>query len=284
MATPIDGEAKPSATDHPASPTNRKLKILMLHGYTQSGPSFHAKTRALEKILEKQISSRGNASCLPGYLGGLQLIYPTAPFRLSTQEIPGFLSGSEKTDEDIDRWAWWTREKDCDKYKGLEQGLATIADVIRANDGIDGVIGFSQGAAAAALVASLLEPGRRQIFDQVHEEDDQTLAFPKEWYDLNSMVPNGLKFAVAYSGFQPSHPAYRAFFEPKIQTPTLHFIGSLDTVLDEARSKALVEKCVLEKRKLVFHPGGHFVPNDKRMVSILVAFIFECMAERTNSN
>ncbi|KFY21985.1 hypothetical protein V493_06933, partial [Pseudogymnoascus sp. VKM F-4281 (FW-2241)] len=37
----------------PALPQQRALKILMLHGYTQSGASFHAKTRALEKALDK---------------------------------------------------------------------------------------------------------------------------------------------------------------------------------------------------------------------------------------
>lgn len=279
MASFVSDKAKESETNQDASSTDRKLKILMLHGYTQSGPLFHAKTRALEKLLEKHIPSGNKADSLSDYPGGVQLIYPTAPFRLSTQEIPGFLS--DKTDEGIDRWAWWTREKDCDKYKGFEQGLSTIASVIRANNGIDGVIGFSQGAAAAALVVSLLEPGRRQVFEQIHKKDPQTLAFPEDWCDLSNMIPNGLKFAVAYSGFQPSHPAYQAFFEPKIQTPILHFIGSLDTVLDETRSRALVEKCISEKSKLVSHPGGHFVPNDKRMVSVLIAFIRECVNDRT---
>ncbi|KAG4415009.1 hypothetical protein IFR04_011830, partial [Cadophora malorum] len=44
-----NGAATPTAGDNGL----RKLKILMLHGYTQSGPLFHAKTRALEKLLTK---------------------------------------------------------------------------------------------------------------------------------------------------------------------------------------------------------------------------------------
>ena len=35
-----------------APPPNRPIKVLMLHGYTQSGPLFQAKTGALRKTLQ----------------------------------------------------------------------------------------------------------------------------------------------------------------------------------------------------------------------------------------
>ena len=86
-----------------------------------------------------------------------------------------------------------------------------------------------------------------------------------------------LKFAVSYSGFLAPHSLYRAFYEPKIRTPTLHFIGSLDSVVEESRCLALVEAC--ENARVIYHPGGHFVPIGKDMVGQLVAFIKEVCGE-----
>ncbi len=56
--------------------------------------------------------------------------------------------------------------------------------------------------------------------------------------DANGGVP--LKFAVSYSGFTP-RPRISPGCEPKISTPTLHFLGGLDTVVEESRSQALIE-------------------------------------------
>ncbi|RKF78978.1 Dihydrofolate reductase [Golovinomyces cichoracearum] len=263
------------------SPSLRKLKVLMLHGYTQSGPLFHAKTRALEKLLHKHFPQRSNShhvNHIPDYPGGIQLIYPTAPILLTTPDMPGY-SPDSVTDKKLnDLWAWWKRDMDSSLYVGLEQSLATIARVISDNNGIDGIMGFSQGAAAAAIVTSLLEPERIMAFEELQRINADVFPYPQEWIGLKTLCPDGLKFAVAYSGFLPSHPVYEAFFEPKIQTPIMHFIGSYDTVLDEKRSKALVDRCAENARKLIYHPGGHFVPCDKKMSNVVISFIIECLA------
>jgi fermentation-respiration switch protein FrsA (DUF1100 family) len=88
-----------------------------------------------------------------------------------------------------------------------------------------------------------------------------------------------LKFAVSYSGFAArGTELYRAFYEPKIKTPMLHFLGSLDAVVEEARSLALVEGCENSEGRVVYHPGGHFLPSSqKAYVSALVGFIKDVM-------
>jgi hypothetical protein len=48
----------------------------------------------------------------------------------------------------------------------LTSALDSIAEVIRQHGPFDGVIGFSSGACIAALIASLLEDGRKQEFDK----------------------------------------------------------------------------------------------------------------------
>ena len=258
----------------------KKLKILMLHGnshtqlpdenclttfigYTQSGPLFRAKTRSLEKLLIKFLKP-----VLPTFT------YPTAPVKLHPADIPGFdVDAAEGSEPDA--WGWWKRETGGDKYIGLEEGLDRIGNAIRETGGIDAVIGFSQGAAAAAMVASLLQPGRAASFST---EESGSFAFPKSWEDLVALHPDGLRFAVSYSGFLTPNKLYEGFYKPKISCPTLHFIGSLDSVVEESRSLALVEAC--HDAKTVFHPGGHFVPVGKEMGGVLVGFIKECTEEK----
>ena len=70
---------------------------------------------------------------------------------------------------------------------------------------------------------------------------------------------------------------YGAFYTPKIITPSVHFLGSLDTVVDEGRSRSLLEACELPVEYV--HPGGHFLPSQKVWVEALLGFIGGCCGE-----
>jgi fermentation-respiration switch protein FrsA (DUF1100 family) len=88
----------------------------------------------------------------------------------------------------------------------------------------------------------------------------------------NTPIHRPLRFAVSYSGFGAPHPKYAPFYAPKIRTPMLHFIGTVDTVVEESRSLLLANAC--ETPKVVYHPGGHFLPSSQReYVGALVGFI-----------
>ncbi|EPE32117.1 alpha/beta-Hydrolase [Glarea lozoyensis ATCC 20868] len=279
-----------------ASP--RKLKILMLHGFTQSGPLFRAKTRALEKLLIKAFppskpstSPSTKPSTPPNpYPGGVTLIYPTGPIRLQPADIPGF-SVSDASGDAREAWAWWVKsnfsaashpgveEKDVE-YSGLAEGLGVIRDCIKDNGGVDGVIGFSQGGCASLFVASLLNPGRAAAFRAQNKSGSDALKFLEGWEDLQRFQEEkvgGLKFAVSYSGFYAPSSLYSAFYSPPISTPSLHFVGSLDSVVEESRVLGLVERCEEGTRRVVYHPGGHFVPIGKEMAGVLVGFVRECV-------
>ncbi|KAF2856892.1 dihydrofolate reductase [Plenodomus tracheiphilus IPT5] len=274
-----------------APPPIRPIKILMLHGYTQSGPLFQAKTGALRKTLSK------------AFPAGIELVYPTAPIRLTPAD-ESFLAGQgtgrdaegksedagAAVGEEIDAWAWWRRKDGGGgegagyTYDGIERGFEAIARVLKESGPFDGVIGFSQGGAAAAMVASLLEAGRREVFEERVQSGG--IRFPMSFVDAQAgdaaLIHPPLKFAVSYSGFAPQgqHP-YTAFYDPKIRTPVLHFLGSQDVVVDEKRSLALVEACERrEDRYVVYHPGGHFLPStQKASVNALVGFIKEVLNE-----
>lgn len=264
--------AQANGAGEAAASAPRKMKILMLHGYTQSGSLFHSKTRSLEKLLIKSFPASKISPLHATYPGGVTLSYPTAPMRLLPADIPGFEAREDAEQSDV--WGWWKRETGSGTYVGLSSGLNAIAAAIKDLGGIDGVIGFSQGAAAAGMVASLLQPGRKRAMEIYAKENPEAFGWPESWEGLPELHPNGVKFTVCYSGFWAPNELYQGFYEPRISARTLHFIGSLDSVVEESRSLALVDVC--EGGKSVYHPGGHFVPVGKEMGGVLVGFIRDC--------
>ncbi|KAM5348826.1 hypothetical protein ACJ41O_008649 [Fusarium nematophilum] len=240
----------------------KEVKILMLHGYTQSGALFRAKTRALEKLLIKLLNP---VSLLP------VLIYATAPNRLRAEDVPGYQPPEEPPADDYqpDTWGWWRKHEATGAYCLLEEGMATVAQAIREAGGVDAVLGFSQGGALAALVASALEPERSL---PEGEEGD----WARGLREANGGNP--VRFAVSYSGFWAPPDSLQFCYEPKIKTPTLHYMGSLDTVVDESRSQALIDRC--EGPVVMVHPGGHYVPVSKEWAMPLAGFIKQHAEEK----
>lgn len=143
------------------------------------------------------------------------------------------------------------------------------------------------------MVASLLEPGRREAFarqkqKQKHEHGEGGMDFPASFLVVaengeERLIHPPLKFAVVYSGFVARLPRCRAFYDPPLVTPVLHFIGSLDTIVDEGRSLDLVRACEAGEDsgtgRLVYHPGGHFLPAQKPYLNCLVGFLKDILVD-----
>ncbi|KAI0172589.1 hypothetical protein GGR52DRAFT_545318 [Hypoxylon sp. FL1284] len=242
-------------------PGKTEIKILMLHGYTQSGGVFSSKTKALSKLLIKALAPAP-------YALHPTLVYPTAPHRLRASDIPGYDPNSAEDDEDADTWAWFRKDEATGAYRGLAQGMEAVAAAVRAAGGVDGVCGFSQGGALAALVASALEHPHRTPPAAPDSSGD-------DWSWVESLrAANGgrpLRFCVVYSGFYAPLDSLRWMYEPPIATPNLQFIGSLDTVVDESRSQGLVDRC--RDPQVVTHPGGHYVPVAKDWAMALAGWL-----------
>lgn len=278
ILTPVTTTTTTTTMSHPRQP----LKILMLHGYTQSGTVFHAKSRALIKHITKAFP-----------LHEVAAIYPTGPISLDPADIPGYepSPSSSQDQKETEAYGWWRRSNTADPplYIGIEDGLEAVAKVLRDEGPFDGVIGFSQGAALAAMVAALLEPRRKEAFARFvdpkvassgtsGQEMVGGLPFPVSFEESVLSHPP-LKFALCYSGFRAPGARYRGFYEePAIQTPILHVLGSLDAVVDESRSRALIEACAGDPEKegkIIFHPGGHFLPSQRPFLDAAVRFIQE---------
>ncbi|KAJ5780490.1 hypothetical protein N7457_005650 [Penicillium paradoxum] len=266
---------------NPTTSVRQPLKLLMLHGYTQSGTFFHAKSRALIKHIQK---------AFPLY--DVSAIYLTAPIRLRPVDIPGQEASLEGTPiDEIESFGWWRRPATVEQplYTGIEEGFAAVARTLKEEGPFDGVIGFSQGAALAAMVTALLEPARKRSFEHFSKmsvDGAAGIAIPAPFGD--EFLHPQLKFAVCYSGFRAPGARYRGFYEePAIQTPVLHVLGSLDAVVEEAQSRALIEACAGEPEQdglVVWHPGGHFLPSQRPYLDAAVRFIRENMEKSDGSN
>lgn len=268
---------------------------LFLQGYTQSGALFRAKTRALEKLLAKSLAP---LKLRP------TLLYPTAPNRLSARDIPGYEpvssthDGAAREEPEMDAWAWFRKDERSGAYRLLPQGMQAIATCIRDEAGghVDGVVGFSQGGAMAAMVASALEyvdngskwreipppppPSAAAATTTTTTTEDYSWDWVSSLRKANGGKP--LKFSVIYSGFYAPPAELGWLYEPKIKTPTLHFIGSLDTVVEESRSQGLVDRS--EDPVVVVHPGGHYVPVNREWVMPLVGFVRKCCEDGADTS
>ncbi|KAJ5087949.1 Serine hydrolase FSH [Penicillium angulare] len=228
------------------------MKILMLHGSRQSGELFRAKIQGLEKLVKQALG--------PAASKDTEFIYPTAPISRGDEDGASDLRGRHGS------WTWLQPETIDDFYPEINETLAYIATVLKDSGPFDGIIGFSQGGALAAMITSLLEENRKDGFARATEEN--ALVYPASFADLDHPP---LRFFVSIAGYAALHPAYRAFYETPIQTPSLHLLGSMDTVVDETASTTLSEKC--ENSIVVWHPGGHTIPNGKRQLIPIAHFI-----------
>ncbi|OHW98870.1 dihydrofolate reductase [Colletotrichum incanum] len=214
---------------------------------------------------------------------GVELIYPTAPIALSANDLPSRDEAPPppSVPAPVDCWAWWRAREPHGEYVGLEQSLEYISDLLRREGPFDGIVGFSQGAAAAAMVAALLETGRREAFADAHAANRDSLSLPTAVAQLDHPP---LRFAVCYSGFSSEHQLYVAFYTPSIATPSLHFIGSLDTVVEESWTQELVARCESGTASVALHPGGHFVPTGKRETAVVIDFIRKaCLSDKSQT-
>lgn len=169
-------------------------------------------------------------------------------------------------------WTWFNTESIDGIYPGLDTSLECISSILKSSGPFDGIIGFSQGAALAIMIASLLEENRKESFDrlQVTGGIPHPNAFSARYHPP-------LKFVVCISGYAASHSTYRAFYNPPIETSVLQFLGSMDTIVDENTSLKLIQCCGGPENEttpaVLRHPGGHTVPGGKRELVPIALFI-----------
>lgn len=214
-----------------ATPT----KVLMLHGHSQNASIFSKRLGALRKSMGK----------------GIEMVFVDGPIVLLPVDLDGpsslaALGASEanttSSDPSTMPRAWWKSNPERTIAHGLEDSILLLRDILQ-RDRYDGVFGFSQGAAMAALLAALLEKPH---------------SYPPFLIDGEAPHPP-FKFCVAVSGFKAPGSLSAETFGTSYYTPTLHVLGRNDVIVVEERSKSLLD--LSHNKRLEEHDGGHFVPS-----------------------
>jgi len=189
----------------------------------------------------------------------VEFVFLNAPNTLEPSDIPGhtlqLLQAAEsfastETDDSLTPRAWWRANEDKTVYYGLEGSLELFKEVLSKNK-FDGVLGFSQGATMAAIVAAILE---------------RPESYPGFVVDGQPIHPK-LEFFIPVSGFLPLPTSFESILSkttPKLTTPSLHIIGDNDIIVTPERSQTLVDACDPASTRIERHEGGHFVPSTGR--------------------
>ena len=180
-----------------AKAATKKLRVLCLHGFGQNGEVLRDRSGAFRKPLKK---SR------------FELTYVDAPFPCADADATS-------------QRAWWrTSDDGVTTYDGWDTSRAQLVDRWRA-EGFDGILGFSQGAAAAAMLCAEVRP----------------------------------RFAVLVAGFVPRDREAAATLLAGVEgVPTLHVYGRTDAIVETERSRALA--ALFGGASIVEHDGGHMLP------------------------
>ena len=237
----------------------KEIRILMLHGYTQSGRSFEIKLQPLIKRLISILSAHYGTQ-----ENNIQLIFPNAPIPLDPYTTSDYESTIESS---IYGWTAFYSADEKVPYEGLERSLSFLSFTTKIQGPFSGVVGFSQGAALAAIFASWCEsdftPKRRQAIQDMRTKLDTTFS------QLLSLPPQGpLDFAIFYSGFTATMEFYYGFYNPPLTTPSIHILGKLDTFIPKVNSLELLESCRCSV--LIEYEGVHYVPRDKATVEKVI--------------
>ncbi|EIM80761.1 FSH1-domain-containing protein [Stereum hirsutum FP-91666 SS1] len=243
-------------------------RVLMLHGYTQNASIFSKRVAALRKSCSKDIEFVFVDAPVILYPVDLANTFSDPNNPDTTNSLAAYGSAeaadADKTDDPtLTPRAWWKTNWDRTSTDGLEESIEFLKGVLTKGPRFDGIFGFSQGAAMAVILATLLEKPE---------------TYPSFLVDGQPPHPP-FSFCVSISGFVPPGPICASLLTPSAPytTPTLHVMGKNDILVVEERSKALLE--VSAKKRVEVHDGGHFVPSKANWRNFFKAYLKQAPAD-----
>lgn len=234
-------------------------KLLLLHGSRQTGQLLLGRMNKLRKRLSKNFD--------------LEVVAPDAKF---------------PHPDDPNLRQWWSREGNA--YVGLEETIqqllelwdaqvkeeARSPDQMEQNDGFVGILGFSQGARLAHLMALCHHRQPDKFF--------KGLKFVIMVAGYDASLPEGFNEAICHvpllslkrqGATSESHLPIPPREEPseKITVASLHVWGETDKVISPDQSRAVTDWYDKSCTQTHVHEGGHHVPMRAESIRAYEAFI-----------
>ncbi|KAL8389021.1 hypothetical protein RB595_008855 [Gaeumannomyces hyphopodioides] len=144
-------------------------------------------------------------------------------------------------------------------HRSTSRAIKYLSDVIARRGPFDGIIGYSEGATVASTF--LLHEQRRAA---------------------RTGQLSCLKYGIFFAGWPPVDPTTHGLVlsdetEERIESRTLHIVGSLDPYLDG--SMALYNVCDPDTAYLFDHAKGHTLPRDRETIKELADVVREAISE-----
>ena len=117
-------------------------------------------------------------------------------------------------------------------------------ELLRTGPRVDGVFGFSQGAALTGLLADLRE---------------------------DAASPVSFEFAIMAGGFTSTIPQHAGLFRRKLTLPSVHVTGRSDRVVPMRDSLLLADR--FADPLIIEHPGGHVIPAATAVTASIADFL-----------
>ena len=116
--------------------------------------------------------------------------------------------------------AWWIpdhKRENMDHFPLLDDLVAYFRLIMETQGPFDAVFGFSQGAAAVALLLALVDrPAQHPEFSRPGDRNGPPVPF---------------KFSILVSGFLPRDTRVKSWFDKKLEVPSCHILGNGDTIV-----------------------------------------------------
>jgi len=200
--------------------------LLALHGYTMNG-RFGASARELLRPLAERV----------------QVVAPDAPLVCSEEAVARFYDRARVRRGEPPHCTWWRANQDNTVYEGWDASLELLRSLLQEHAPV-GVIGFSQGAMAATLVAALSARGE--------------------------LPP--LRFVVLVAGRTPRASAFQSLLAEPIDVESLHVWGERDAFA-AAGAPELAEHFAAPTRQSFVWAGGHSFPTSGSAATTILDFI-----------
>ncbi|XP_043267809.1 esterase OVCA2 [Venturia canescens] len=219
------------------SSTKPKLRVMAIHGYRQTDSVFSAKLGSLRKSFKQKIDFH---------------------FVRAPHLVPPLDSNNEPKESGTEDAGWWFNTEDhvfkaiepSNICVGFEDSLAEIEKAFQESGPFDGIIGFSQGGAFAAILCAMQQ---------------------------KKLLSIKFNFAILISGFKSLCKPHEIYYDEKLHLRTLHVYGETDKVIPTVMAKELAD--LFDNKTVVTHEGGHYIPGKKQIYN---EFIDEMLTLKEN--